>query len=489
VSSELLAPEVWSRRLFSHGWEEGAGGDAAVIEPATGEELGRVGLASPGDVRSACEAAGRSQPGWASTPFEERAALMRRAAGLWEVHAAECEGWIVRETGSTPGKAAVETRRAAQEAYEAATLPSHPLGEVLPSATPRLSIARQLPVGVVGAIAPFNFPLALAMGMIAPALALGNAVVLKPDPRSAVSGGVAIARVFEEAGLPAGVLHVLPGGAEVGEALVEDDDVSMIAFTGSTAGGRRVAERAARQLKRVHLELGGNSAIVVLDDADLERAVGAAGWASFLHQGQICMTAGRHIVHADIADEYVERLSAAADAIQVGNPATEAVGLGPLIDADQRDRVHALVSTTVGQGATVTAGGRYEELFYRPTVLADVPLDAPAWSQEVFGPVAPVVRFATLEEAARLARETPYGLAFSIMTADVMKGLAFADGVPSGVVHVNDQTVADDATVPFGGVGASGNGARLGGAKANIEAFTATQWVTVCGEIPPYSLS
>jgi benzaldehyde dehydrogenase (NAD) len=321
---------------------------------------------------------------------------------------------------------------------------------------------------------------------VAPALALGNAVVLKPDPRTAVSGGLAIARIFEEAGLPEGVLHVIPGGADAGEALVADPHVPVISFTGSTAAGRKVGEIAARHLKRAHLELGGNSALIVLDDADLDLAVSAGAWGSFLHQGQICMSTGRHLVHESVAEEYVARLAEKAGHLPVGDPATEQVALGPIIDERQRDKIHSLVTASVDAGARLAAGGTYDNLFYRPTVLADVTPTTPAYAQEVFGPVAPVMSFGELDEAVALARDSEYGLSLGILGRDVMRALALAERIPSGIVHVNDQTVGDEAVAPFGGVGASGTGSRFGGARTNLEAFTDTQWLTMQGAITPY---
>ncbi|MDH2427543.1 benzaldehyde dehydrogenase [Sphaerisporangium sp. TRM90804] len=468
------------------GWAPSLAGDAPVVEPATGHEIGRAGVAGPGDVAASAARAAQAQRAWAATSFEERAAVLRRAGRLFEEHAAAIAGWLVREAGSVPGKAGFETHVAAQECYEAAALASQPPGEILPTAKRRLSLARRVPAGVVGVIAPFNVPLILGIRSVAPALALGNAVVFKPDPRTAVCGGVAVARVFEEAGLPPGLLHVLPGGAETGQAIVTDPRIRVISFTGSTAAGRAVGELGARHLKRVHLELGGNSALVVLDDADLDLAVSAAAWSSFFHQGQICMTAGRHLVHASIKDEYVERLAAKADAMPVGDPATQEVALGPLIDERQRDKVHALVTGSVDGGARLAAGGTFESLFYRPTVLTDLTPAAPAYAQEVFGPVAPVMPFSSPEEAAALAADSEYGLSLGILTRDAMKGLALADLVPTGIVHINDQTVDDEAVAPFGGVGASGTGSRFGGTRANVEAFTETQWVTMQGDIARY---
>jgi benzaldehyde dehydrogenase (NAD) len=482
----LLDPSVWTGKLFSGGWVAPAGGERAVVEPATGEELGRVGLADAEDVARAAALAAEAQPAWAAASYEERARVLRRAGALWEEHAAEVRDWLVREAGSIPPKADVELHGAATECHEAAALPSHPYGRLLPTGEPRLSLSRRLPAGVVAVITPFNFPLILAVRSVAPALALGNAVVFKPDPRTAVCGGLSVARVFQEAGLPEGLLHVLPGGPETGEALIADPRVRVISFTGSTRAGRTVAELAGRHLKRVHLELGGNSALIVLDDADLDRAASAGAWGSFLHQGQICMTTGRHLVHERVAAAYVDRLAAKAGHLPVGNPAAEQVALGPVIDQGQRDRIHELVTASVDAGARLAAGGSYERLFYRPTVLAEVTADMPAYASEVFGPVAPVMTFATPEEAARLAADSEYGLSLGILTGDVMKALDLAARIPSGIVHINDQTVNDEAHAPFGGVAASGNGARLGGAEANLEMFTETQWVTLRGEIGPF---
>ncbi|MEN3269019.1 benzaldehyde dehydrogenase [Pseudonocardia sp.] len=481
----FLDESTWHAAVYSNGWVKAAG-EAAVTAPATGAEIGRIGIADPDDVARAARRAAEAQRAWATRPYPERAAVLRRAGQLWEEHAAEVGDWLVREAGSIPPKAGVETETAAQECYEAAALASHAIGEIIPSVQPRLSLVRRLPVGVVGVISPFNFPLILAIRSVAPALALGNAVVLKPDPRTAVSGGVSIARIFEESGLPEGVLHVLPGGAEAGEALVTDPHVRTISFTGSTAAGKRVGEVAARHLKRAHLELGGNSALIVLADADLDLAASAGAWGSFLHQGQICMTTGRHLVHEDVLEPYLVRLAEKADHLPVGDPASEQVALGPIIDANQRDKIHALVQASVESGARLIAGGTYDQLFYRPTVLADVTRTTPAYAQEVFGPVAPVISFGDVAEAAALARDTEYGLSLGILGKDVMAALALAEQIPSGIVHINDQTVGDEAVAPFGGVGASGTGSRFGGASANVEAFTETQWLTMQGTIQQY---
>jgi benzaldehyde dehydrogenase (NAD) len=483
----FLDEKIWTGNIFiGGGWRPGRAEGFDVIEPATGNVLGRSGLADAGDVAEAAERAAEAQRSWAAAPHPRRAAVLRRAAQLWTEHAEEISWWNVREVGAIPPMAGFALHVAEQECYEAAALPSRPFGELLPSEEPRLSMSRRVPAGVVAVIAPFNVPIILAIRSVAPALALGNAVILKPDPRTAVTGGVTLARIFEEAGLPEGLFQVLPGGADVGEALITHPLVRVISFTGSTRAGRRVGALAGEHLKRAHLELGGNSAMIVLDDADVDQAVSAASFGSFFHQGQICMTTGRHLVHERLYDDFVERLAAKAAALPVGDPARVPVVLGPIIDAGQRDKIHGLVTGSAAAGARVAAGGTYQDLFYSATVLADVTDSTPAFTEEIFGPVAPVMRFSDVESAVRLATASDYGLSLGIVTRDVMKGLALADRIPTGIVHINDQTVSDEANSPFGGVAASGTGSRFGGAGANVDAFTETRWVTVRDQPPSY---
>ncbi|WP_328502712.1 aldehyde dehydrogenase family protein [Streptomyces sp. NBC_00457] len=481
-----LNESPWQSRIQLGGWVPGSGGDYPVVEPATGKELARAGQATAADVATAAEGAAEAQRAWAALPYDQRAAVLRRAGDLWNDRAEEIGEWIVREAGSIQAKAALEVHTAAEECYESAALASHPAGELLRSAQPRISLARRVPAGVVGVISPFNFPLILSIRSVAPALALGNAVILKPDPRTAVCGGVILARVFEEAGLPEGVLSVLPGGADVGEALVTDPRVRVISFTGSTRAGRIVGRLAGEHLKRAHLELGGNSALIVTADVDLDKAVSAGAFGSFMHQGQICMTTGRHIVDAAIAADYAAALAEHADRLTVGDPSTGQVALGPVIDAGQRDTIHRLVTESVAAGARLASGGTYDELFYRPTVLTDTPVTAPAFAEEVFGPVAPVVAYENLDQAVALATDSPYGLKLGILTGDGLKAMEWAERLPVGAVHINDQTVSDEAVAPFGGQGASGTGARFGGIQGNLEAFTEVQWVTAQSEIPDY---
>ncbi|MGV9317168.1 aldehyde dehydrogenase family protein, partial [Streptomyces sp. NPDC003691] len=436
-------------------------------------------------VRTSVAAGAAAQPGWADRPAAERAAVLRRAAAGLERHSAEIAGWLVREGGATRAKADSELRAVRDELWAAAALPTAPYGTLLPSDDGSRSLARRVPVGVVGVISPWNFPLLLAVRALAPALALGNAVVLKPDVRTAVSGGVVIARLFQDAGLPPGLLHVLPGGADTGAALTEDPGTDMIAFTGSTAVGREVGATAGRLLKRVSLELGGNNALIVLADADLDAASSAGAWGSFLHQGQVCMTTGRHIVVAGAAEEYTERLVRRAERLTVGDPAAGNVALGPVIDANQLRRIDRIVRDSVAAGAVLRCGGTHDGPFYRPTVLTGVTREMPAFREEIFGPVAPVITVADEEEAVAVARDSEYGLVAAVQTGSAARGLALAAGLRTGIVHINGQTVNDNAFVPFGGRGASGNGTRFG-AGHSWDEFTEWQWLTVRETAPQY---
>lgn len=478
MSGHELGPD-WAGRIFSSGWREARGGTSDVVEPATGNTLAQIGHADERDVDAAAQAACRAQPAWAEVPFDQRAAVLREAALLLEGRAAEFQRWNIREAGSIGPKADWELNATREQLLMCAALPMQPNGQIFPSLLPgRTNYWRRLPVGTVGVIAPWNFPLLLAMRSVAPALALGNAVLLKPDLQTSVIGGALIAQLFADAGLPDGVLHVLPGGPATGDAVVRHPQVSMISFTGSTGVGRSIGELCGRMLKKCALELGGNNALIVLDDADLEAASSSGAWGAFLHQGQICMQAGRHLVHRSVADRYAELLAARAAKLHVADPNKGPAHLGPIINAKQLHRVDQIVQDAVSDGARLLTGGTHEGLFYRPTVLADVQPSMAAFTDEIFGPVAPITVFDSDDEAVALANSSAYGLAAAIHTRQVQRGVAMAARLRTGMVHVNDQTVNNEFHVPFGGMGASGNGGRFGG-PANVEEFTQTQWVSV----------
>jgi benzaldehyde dehydrogenase (NAD) len=482
--AKFLIESTWRGRVFGGDWRDAAGGTLDVTEPASGASLTRVGNAGAADIRKAAAAARAAQPGWAATPYEKRAAILRKAARTLEDNQDELIPWIARETGGIPAKAGFETHLVTEILYRAAAMCGEPQGLVLPSDPGRISLARRMPRGVVGIISPFNFPLILSMRAVAPALATGNAVVLKPDPRTPLTGGFIIARLFEETELPKGVLQILPGGIEAGEAMCVDPDIAMISFTGSSAAGRRVGELAGKHLKKVQLELGGKNGVIVLADAELDGVASAIAFGSWFHQGQICMTTGRVLAQEKIAAALTEKLVAKAKNLPVGDPLGQ-VALGPIISKGQIERIHGIVKDSVAAGATLAAGGTFDGPYYRPTVLTGVKPGMRAFDEEVFGPVTAITTFKTDEEAIALANNNAYGLSAGVFSADVAHALAVGNQLNTGLLHINDQTVADEPSVPFGGSGASGNGTRIGG-PANWEEFTQWQWLTIREKPAPY---
>jgi len=466
-------------RIYSGGWRPGSRGVAGVISPGDGGRLGETGVAGEDDVERAAGIAVAAQRDWATASYQVRTGVLVRAAAALRELQPEAERMLVRESGSLPLKARYEVAKAIAELEAAARLTTMPQGDVLPVEDPgTLGIARRIPVGVVGVIAPWNAPLTLAIRSVAPAIALGNAVLVKPDIKTPFSGGALIAEIFERAGLPEGLLHVLPGDAETGEAVVSSPHTAVIAFTGSSAAGRRVGEIAGRMLKRVSLELGGNNAIIVLADADLDLAVRCGVGGAFRHQGQVCMATGRHLVHESIADEYVRRLTEAVATMAPADPSEPGAALGPLISTTQAERVQTIVDQAVAGSARLVTGGAHDGPFYEPTVLDDVDEQNTAFRSEIFGPVAPVTRFSSDEEALRLADGTDYGLTAAIHTRDVGRALGLAQRLRVGMIAVNGQTVYDAPHIPMGGMGASGNGSRHGD-RWNLDEFTHWQWVTV----------
>jgi benzaldehyde dehydrogenase (NAD) len=473
--------EAWQESVFTDGHfhRPAAGGTIPVRDKASGEIFAVAGMATEADVELAVAAARTAQPTWSERTYAERAAVLRGAAAALADRAKQFRDLIIRETGCIGGKADYEIGAATSELVEAAGLASRATGEVLPSShAGRFSLSERVPVGLVGAITPWNFPLVLGMRVIAPALALGNAVLLKPSPETPVSGGLAIAALFEDAGLPAGLFQVLPGDVEVGQRLVTHPDIAMIHFTGSTKVGRQIAQTAGGLLKKVSLELGGNNALIILDDADLDQAAMIGAWSSFHYQGQTCITAGRHIVQRGIADAYAAALAARADAISVGNTFTDDVGLGPMINSVQLERAAGMLAEAVSEGAAVIAGGTTDGPYFRPTVVREISRSSRLWTDEIFAPVAPILVVEDDDEAVAVANDTEYGLVNSVLTGDTYRGIRLARRLRAGMVHVNDATPQDEALAPFGGIGQSGLGGRSGG-DSNIEEFTERRWLTV----------
>ncbi|WP_026620603.1 benzaldehyde dehydrogenase (NAD) (plasmid) [Ensifer sp. WSM1721] len=477
-NQNFLDAERWTGRAFISDWELTGGGTIDVIDPANDTVLASVGYGGPQDIARAAAKARSAQMNWAKTLPAERARILNKAADLLEENGAELVQWIMKESGSIHAKAMIEIEHGALFIRHAATLATSPTGMFLPSMDGRTNYARRVPHGVVGVISPFNFPLVLSVRSIAAALALGNAVVHKPDPRTPISGGIIIARIFEEAGLPVGALHVVPGGADAGEALCSDPNVAMISFTGSARGGARVGEVCGRHLKRVQLELGGKNALIILDDADLDIAASNAAWGAFLHQGQICMATGLVLVDEKIEQALTERLVSKAQHLPAGDPSTNRVALGPIIADSQVASIQTIVDDAVAKGARLLAGGTHDGRYYPATVLGGVKPGMLAFDEEIFGPVACIVAFKTDEEAIELANRSEYGLAAGVISADLRRAISVGDQLNVGQLHINDQTVNGGPYAPFGGRGKSGNGTRVGG-PADIEEFTQWQWVSV----------
>jgi benzaldehyde dehydrogenase (NAD) len=487
TSETLLTPaEVWNAKIYSNGWKKAGLGTAEVIEKATGAKLGETGVASAEDISAAAAAARSAQKNWAKLAGPARGDVLREVSRLLLAHSQEIADQLIRETGSIRAKAEWEVLISAREFLEAAALGSQPGGVLTASLdAERQNIARRIPLGVVGIITPWNSPLILGTRAVAPALAMGNAVLLKPDVQSPIIGGVTFARLLEEAGLPEGLFHVLPGAAETGAALTKEPLINMISFTGSTRVGRQVGATASGLLKRVSLELGGNNPYIVLDDTDVEAAASAGAWGAFFHQGQICLTAGRHIIHERIAMAYVEALVRKAKALIVGNPLDGKVQVGPIVNERQAANVERIVTETVTKGAKILTGGSRNGLFFEPTVIIGVMPGMAAFDEEIFGPVAPITTFRTDEEAIKLANATKYGLTAAVVSPNLERAQRVTDGLHSGVVHINDQTVLHGVYGPIGGVGTSGNGFGHS-TLTNADQFSEWQWITTRSQIPAY---
>ena len=458
------------------------------LDPFTGNVVARVPAGTREDAHLAVEAAATAFPAWSQTPPAERQRIFLKAADLLEERAEDVASWLIRETGSAFGFSMFQLHFVPGLFRQAAALAYAPLGEVIPSDTGAFSMGLRRPVGVVGAIAPWNAALILSARSIAAPLALGNTVVLKPSELSPYAGGLLWGEIFAEAGLPAGVLNVVthaPGeAAGIGDELVENPHVRRLNFTGSTATGRKLAEAAGRNLKRIVLELGGYNPLIVLADADVEYAVNASAFGAFMHQGQICMSARRIIVERPVADEFIAKLVAKTKGLKTGNPSEHDTVIGPLINSSALDMVRGRVEEAVAKGATLLAGGGSVGSCFQATLLADVPEDSDFARYETFGPVAAIEVVDGADEAVARANATSYGLASGIITTNPEQGLALAQRIEAGIVHVNDQPVGDEPQMPFGGVKDSGFG-RFGG-QAVVGEFTEVHWITVQSGSHPF---
>ncbi|MER5536933.1 aldehyde dehydrogenase family protein [Streptomyces mirabilis] len=461
-------------------WRQGTGSwDIIDFNPYNGEKLASITIATVDEVDEAYLAARRAQKEWAATNPYARRAVFEKALRIIEEREAEITEVIIAELGGTHLKAGFELHLAKEFLRESIQLALRPEGKILPSPIDgKENRLYRVPVGVVGVISPFNFPFLLSLKSVAPALALGNGVVLKPHQNTPIVGGSLVAKIFEDAGLPGGLLNVvITDIAEIGDAFIEHPVPKVISFTGSDKVGRHVATVCASHFKSVVLELGGNSALVVLDDADIDYAVDAAVFSRYVHQGQVCMAANRVLVDRSIADEFTEKFVAKVKTLKVGDPSDPQTIIGPVINSSQADSITGAVDQAIAEGATALVRGATTDNLVEPTVLTDLPADSAILRQEIFGPVALLVTFDGEEEAVRIVNDTPYGLSGAVHTADVERGVAFAKQIDTGMFHVNDGTVHDEPLVPFGGEKHSGIG-RLNG-ETTVDAFTTQKWISV----------
>jgi len=433
------------------------------------------------DVETAVKAAVNAFPEWAATGPGRRREILLRAADLLIAHQGEFMQSMIAETGATEGWAGFNVAFGASILREAAAMTTQLNGEIIPTDVPdNLAMAFRQPVGVCVGIAPWNAPVILGVRAIAMPLACGNTVVFKSS-ESCPAVHRLIGTVLQEAGIPAGVLNILSNdpadAAQIVGALIDHPLVRHINFTGSTRVGRMIAERAARYLKPVLLELGGKAPLIVLDDADLDAAVNAAAFGAFMNQGQICMSTERIVVDERVADDFVARLSAKAAALEAKDPSQGPTILGAVVDQKSAEKISTLIENAVNQGARLSAGGKRDGTLMQATVLDRVTPGMSIYAEESFGPVVTVVRVKGDEEALRVANDTEYGLSAAIFSRDLARAWNMAKRVESGICHINGPTVHDEPQMPFGGVKASGYG-RFGG-KAAIDEFTNLRWITM----------
>jgi benzaldehyde dehydrogenase (NAD) len=431
-----------------------------VLDKSSGAPFARYGNSSPEQVDRAVRSAIAAQPAWGAVDANTRSAIIRAFAAELESRRDELLTLLVRETGGTGEKAEEELAQAVTQLLNSATQLTENAGSILPPyKAGKLSLSRAVPLGVIGLIVPWNYPMSLAMRALAPGLAYGNAVVLKPAELTPIAGGQVLAEAAAAAGVPAGVFNVVPGdGPVTGAALSEHPGLDLIHFTGSFEVGHRIAQFAAKNFRPAATELGGDNAFVVLDDADIDQAASCAVWAALWYQGQTCISAGRHIVHRSIADAFTEAVVARVEKLRVGDPLLGDVDLGPIISSRQLSRFHdGLVLPSIAAGAQVATGATSDGTFYRPTVLIGVTPDMPVFTEEIFGPVMPITVVDSEAEALELVNRHRT-LMNSVFTGDPLRGMAFAERVKSNEVHVNDGY------------------ARHGG-EGQLDSFTHRQWI------------
>ncbi|WP_306056020.1 aldehyde dehydrogenase family protein [Natronococcus wangiae] len=483
-----LTPDSgWNALYLGGEWSDPGDRESIAVEnPYTREEIASVPAGTADDVDEAYESARDAQESWARQPPQRRAGLITAALEFVREHREEIAELLALESGSTAVKSDAEIQTARGMMQEAASYPFRMKGQHAESIVPgKENVVERVPAGVVGVISPWNFPLHLSMRAVAPALAAGNGVVLKPASNTPITGGLLLARIFEAAGVPEGLFSVVPGrGSEIGDEIAGHEIPRVLAFTGSTEIGQGVAKQAASNNALPALELGGNNVHVVTENADLERAVDGGVFGSFLHQGQACISINRHLVHESLYDDYVGMLTDRAANLPTGDPTDGDTIIGPVIDETQRDTVLEFVEETLDSGATLETGGEADGLVVEPTVISDADNDMAAACNEHFGPIAPVIPYSSDEEAIELANDTIHGLSGSVHSEDIAQARTIADGIETGMIHINDQPINDEPHVPFGGTKQSGLGRY--NAESILDELTTTKWISVQRESRNY---
>lgn len=484
ANKQLFDLEAIDGKFYSNGWRDGDQ-VVEVIEPATGATLARVGLGSAASVSAAAERALAAQQQWALVAPEDKRKLFIEAERVMRSYAEDYTEWVVREVGAPRSKARFEIEFFADEFLEASSYSTQMHGMVLADRDNRLSYGRRIPYGVTAGITPSNVPLTLGARYVAPALAMGNAVLLKPHRTAIMCSGFVFAKVLEEAGFPDGIFHCIPAEGADAQAFETDPNISMVHFTGSTVTGQRVAEAASRTLKKVSISGSGKNPFIVLDGAEpLDDVITAALYTAFYFSGQVCMAAGRHLVHDTLHDDYVNGLAAAAGRLVVDDPWTNPdASYGPMTLPGAVDRMQDIVDDAVAKGAHVVLGGTKNGPYFPPTILTAVAPGMRAWDEEIFGPIAAVTAFSTDDDAVAKANDTQYGLSAAVF-GPVQRATDVGLRIESGMVHVNDKSTDDAAYVPFGGVKGSGNGGRYG-SYVNWDEYTQTQWITISSTPQP----
>lgn len=459
------------------------------LNPGDGSVWARIPDGGVMEARAAVDAAHAAFPAWAALPFNQRSHLMIKVAEVFERRKMDVVAALQAEGGGWFGKGMFEAGYAPEVFYAAAASNYAAIGEILPSENGKFSMAMRRPMGVVTCISPWNFPVLLTARGIAFAIAAGNTVVLKPSEETPYCGGLLFAELFKEAGVPDGVLNVVTCSrnnvAAVGDELIDHPRVKGISFTGSTPVGRMIAARAGAHLKKACVELGGKDSLIVCDDADMERATAAANFGSFMHQGQICMSVEKVLVHQKIFEPFVQRFVERAAKLKMGDPTHDKSHIiGPLINDKQAAKVKAQIDDAVAKGAKVLLGGGVHGRFVEPTILLGVTPEMLVYQEETFGPVVPVIPFASDDEAVAIANDTEYGLSSGVITRDEHRGLAIASRLDTGMCHINCSSVNDEPHVPFGGSKASGLGKH--GGRWSHETFTETRWITLDRGQRPY---